>query len=256
MNIFFKRFLIILLIVFLGFILTDTFVIKGSRKISKIILKPITAPFEFIGQKTSNFFIFFKESKNLTNENNQLKKENNNLAAENVKLKETIRQNEILAKESAANPNLLAAPIISKSSTGFLKTLTISKGSESGISQNQAVINNGFLVGKITKVEKNSAEVSLITNPSLLIPATLESSRGTGILKGSLSGIVVEEISNDTKIQVGENVITNGLGNEISPNILVGKVEKIISKESEIFQKIIISSPIAFSRLDTVFIVK
>lgn len=252
----FRRLIIILIVIVFGFILTDTFLIRGPKKITKIIISPIVAPFNFLGEKTTGFFSFLKETKNLAQENSDLKKERNELAAENVRLKEVVRQNEALQKENNLNQNLLAASVIIKSPTGFLKTLTINKGANDGVKINQAVISENNLVGKITQVEKKSAEVSLITNPNLLIPVILEKSRGNGILRGSLSGIVVEDISNDTKIEVNENIVTSGLGNEITANILVGKIEKIISKESEIFQKVIISSPIAFSRLETVFIIR
>lgn len=252
----FRRLIIILVIIILGFILTDTFLIRGPKKITKIIISPIVAPFNYLGEKTSGFFHFLKETKNLARENNDLKKEKNELAAENARLKGIVRQNEALQKENNLNQNLLAASVIVKSPTGFLKILTINKGTNDGVKINQAVISESNLIGKITEVEKKSAEVSLITNPNLLIPVTLEKSRGSGILRGSLSGIIVEDISNDTKIEINENIVTSGLGNEITANILVGKIEKIISRESEIFQKIIIASPIAFSRLETVFIVK
>lgn len=250
-----KRLIVFAIIVF-GLIFSNTFLVRWPRYFAKKTISSIVLPLNNMAQKTADFFQFLKNIKKLNQENAKLEKEKNELAAELARLKEVAYENALLKKEMETNPQLLPAPIILKSPSGFLKIVTIGKGAEDSVELNKAVVAEGILIGKITKVEKHSAEVSLITNPNLLIPVVLEESRGSGILRGSLSGLEVEDISIDTKIKIGENVLTSGLGNEITANILVGKTAKIISKESEIFQKVIVFSPVNFDRLETVFVVK
>jgi len=111
-------------------------------------------------------------------------------------------------------------------------------------------------VGRVDKVLDNFSQVLLITNSNSLIPVVLQESRATGILHGSLSGMVVEEIPLDAKVVNGENVLTRALESNVTEGILVGKVSGLVSKQSEIFQKTTIESPVDFNKLEFVFIIK
>ena len=132
----------------------------------------------------------------------------------------------------------------------------MNRGADDGVKVGQAVVSQGYLVGRVESVEKYSSQVLLIANANSLIPVTLQVSRGTGLLQGGLTGLIVHSISADTQIQNDENVVTSDLGEEVPAAILVGRVLKIISSESEIFKKVAVSSPVEFNKLEIVFIIR
>ena len=252
--------IIILAIAILGLIFSPS---KLTYPIKNIFWQ-IAEPFGFISRKTiGNIFPFAKDIfylKTIINENSNLTKENLALQSRLAKLTETEYENEILKKELGFMKNkdasqVIAAAIIGQSS-GYLRTLTIDKGSSSGIKEGDAVISQGLLVGTLTQVRADNSDVTLITDFNSLVPVVLEKSRGTGLLRGGLSGLSVESIPLNIEVYKDENVITSGLGGQIPSGILVGKVTSRVSKEGEIFQKAFVSSPVDFSKLEVLFVIK
>lgn len=208
-------------------------------------------------------FPFVKDIFNLR----RIVKQNTNLINENLELQSKLAktseveyENEILKKELgfAKTKDLTQttpAAIIGQSS-GYLKSLVIDKGENDGIVKGSAVISQGYLVGTISEVRKNNSDVTLITDVNSLIPVILQNSRGTGLMRGGISGLVVEDIPLNITIQKGENILTSGLGGQIPQGILIGTVNDLTSKEGEIFQKVNVTSPVDFSRLEVLFVVK
>jgi len=221
-------------------------------------------PFGFVAQNSiGRIFPFFKDIaqlKRITNQNSNLIAENLNLQSQLAKLTETEYENEILKKELGfmqnQDPTKVVACAIIGQSSGYLRTLTLDKGSSSGLNEGDAVISQGVLVGTLSTVRNDNSEVTLITDYNSIVPVVLGTSRGTGLLRGGLAGISVENIPLNISIKVNEQVLTSGLGGQIPQGILVGSVTDITSKEGEIFQKVNVASPVDFSKLEVLFVVK
>lgn len=208
-----------------------------------------------------NFFSNIKQINSLTKINQDLLAENLALKSANVVCAEVAHQNEILKNELSFSKvdrkeELTPAAITSRSPSGFVQILKVNKGSNDGVKVGKPVISNGYLIGAISEVSGSSSEVFLIGNSRSLIPVVLQDSRGTGLLKGGLEGLIAIEIPVDSQIKIGEQVLTSGLGGDLPASIPIGQVTRIISKESEIFQQVAISSPVNFSKLEVVFIYK
>lgn len=222
-------------------------------------------PFAIFGNltvgKISSFFANLKHLSSLSKENEKLIRENLELQSRLAVLKEAQHESEILKKELGFASNkgelkLVPASIIGRSVSGFLKTVTIDRGRADGLKMGQAVISQGILVGVIKQIDENTSEVNLIYNYNSLVPVMLVDSRGTGLLRGGLEGLTVEDIPLNIPIKIGEQVVTSGLGGEMPAGILVGQTIEVISKPGEIFQKVTISSPIEIYYLEFVFVVQ
>ena len=199
--------------------------------------------------------------KDLTKENQNLIKENLELQSQLSLLKEAQHENEILKKEigfynTRKDMNILPANIIGRSISGYLRTVTIDRGSKDQIKSGQAIISDGFLVGTVKDVYENSSEITLITDYNSLVPVILQDSRGTGLLRGGLLGLVIEDIPLNIPIKSDEQIVTSGLGGDIPFGIMVGKVNQTISKKGEIFQKVTLNSPIQIYYLEFVFVAR
>jgi len=196
----------------------------------------------------------------LAKENQSLKLQNSTLEAELAKLKSTQNENEILRqdlnfKSSRNDLHLTPAQVLSFSPSRQYLAFTIDRGSRDGIKENQAVISNGFLIGKINKVASATAEVWLIANRNLLTPVILTGSQTVFNFSGGLQGLVVKNIPINTSVSVGESVVSSSLEGIYPPGIAIGKVEEIISSKEEIFLTLRISSPLRFGDLTIVFVV-
>ncbi|MDO8686616.1 MAG: rod shape-determining protein MreC [Candidatus Berkelbacteria bacterium] len=260
---FFKKWryvIAVLLVAFLGLIFSPS---KFTQPIKNIFWQ-VAEPFGYASRNTlGKAFPFLKDIfhlKTIINENSNLTSENLDLQSRLAKLTETEYENEILKKELGFMKNqdinkTIAAAIIGQSS-GYLKTLTLDKGATSGINEGDAVISQGLLVGTLTQVRADNSEITLITDFNSLVPVVLENSRGTGLLRGGLGGLSIEDIPLNIQVQKDENVLTSGLGGQIPAGILIGKVSSVISKEGEIFQKATVISPVDFSKLEVLFVIK
>ncbi|EKD56187.1 MAG: hypothetical protein ACD_58C00274G0003 [uncultured bacterium] len=225
----------------------------------------ITSPLSYeistfvLGSK--NFFHNISQINSLTKMNNELREENLRLQSTNSQCDEIAHQNQILSDQLNLSNNSFSvdqipAGIIGKSPSGFIQTLKINKGSRVGVQKGKPVLSQGFLIGVVTDVGETWSEVFLVNNSRSLIPVILQTSRGTGLLKGGLEGLMVKDIPVDSEITIGEQVLTSGLGGDLPAGIPVGSVSRIISKESEIFHQVVVNSPINVNKLEVVFVYK
>jgi len=228
-------------------------------RLRRVIVYPATV-FDRISLKLSTTTRLIFSINDLAKENDQLRLQNSIIEAELAKLSEIKTENDTLRSDLnfqhlRTDLKLTPAEVITFSPSGQYQVFVINRGSRDGLEVNQAVVSNGFLIGKISKVDNSTAEVQLITNPNLLTPIILTGSQTIGILSGGIRGLVVENIPLDTSVSVGESVVTSALEGIYPSGIAIGKVEEIISKKEDIFISLRISSPVKFGNLSVIFVV-
>ena len=183
-----------------------------------------------------------------------------------IELEETKRLNAELSRELIAaselyglQTNTQSAHILAKISIRnpyyFYDTLTINKGSNDKIKNGSAVFNAEGLIGVITKVNKRSSRVELITKATNEISVIIHGRYGiiTGYSKEEES-LIIKNINNYDNIEINDLVYTSGLGN-LPGGIYVGKVEKIIYDKYQIEQSIYVKTKIDFDKLNYVGII-
>jgi rod shape-determining protein MreC len=179
----------------------------------------------------------------LVAENAKLNQEVDQLSFENARLKSA--QNENAALRNALNFSqqtafkLLPVETLILDATGFSQTIVIDKGEHSGIHLNQPiVVQPGLLVGKVTKVYPNSAEVTLITDPSIVINGEVVDSAARGLIKGEHGlGLSLDLVTQNELIKTGDEVITSGLSDDFPRGLLIGRINAIRSNTTDLFQK-------------------
>lgn len=165
------------------------------------------APERFLhtaGTRFKNAFNVLFAVQDLAKENTALKAENISQEATIAKLSFALGENEQLKKDlkfksERQDLQLTAANVVNYSPTNLYQSITINKGSDDGVRTGQAVVSSGYLIGKINNVSKSTSEIWLLSNRNLLTPVLLTDSQTVGLLKGSIRGLVVENIPLDTK---------------------------------------------------------
>ena len=149
---------------------------------------------------------------------------NTNLLKENSELKKLLD-----IKED--NYNIKVAKVIKRED--WYQELIIDKGIKDNIEVDMAVINNNGLIGKIIEVGKNYSKVLLITSNKKDIKVAIDiigEEDYHGILdsyskKDDL--LIINSISKNSNIKIGDNVYSNGLGGIYPSGIYIGKVVDI-----------------------------
>lgn len=255
------RFLMIVtIILIIGFLISPTGILKPVQNFLFQIIKPFSIVGNLTVDNGSKFVKNIIYLRSISRENEKLIKENLELQSELSILKEVQHENEILKNElgffsSKGDLKLIPANIIGRSISGYLRNIIIDRGAKDNVRVGQALVSQGFLVGTVKEVFESTSQVTLITDYNSLVPVVLQESRGTGLLRGGLGGLTIEDIPLNINIIPGEQVTTSGLGGDIPSGILVGKVGEVISKKGEIFQKVTLESPIQIFYLEFIFVV-
>jgi rod shape-determining protein MreC len=198
----------------------------------------------------------------LKNENERLIKENREFLAEKSGLEEMGRENEILRRELKLLPkekfNLEGGSVTSQDFYGQGDWLEIDKGSNSGIEKEMpVVVDSGILIGKIGEVYPTTSKVILLSSPESAVNAIDSKTDSKGVVRGEYGlGVIMDMVLQSESLNRGDDIITSGIGKGFPRGLLIGKAQEIGSSGDKLFKRAIISSPVDFSRLRFVFVIK
>lgn len=198
----------------------------------------VTAPFQGLG----NIFA------NLTADQgtlSDLKAENERLQARNAELEESeqtaSRLQELLGIKDTYNLQSTAARIISGSVDSWSSTVTIDKGTADGLSVGMPVTASNGVIGQIVECGATSATVRLLTDESSSISAMVQTSRAQGMLVGSATGQVeLTLIRTSQTVNVGDVIVTSGLGGVFPKGLPLGKVTSVDSNPGSLYLDIVV----------------
>lgn len=107
----------------------------------------------------------------------------------------------------------VSANVIAQSTLAWYQTVNIDKGSADGIAVNDPVINGEGLVGKVTQVTSDAAQVSLITDSAVGVSARIASGGAPGLIQpkvGDPSDLLLQYVPMNANVQKGDLVVTSG----------------------------------------------
>lgn len=148
--------------------------------------------------------------------------------------------------------NLVVSKVMLRDIYDFSDTLTIYKGTNAGIKEGNAVITDKGLIGVVSKVNKESSVVELITNKSSNISVRIGSSYG--ILNMQDNSLIVSDLSMYDDVFIGEEVYTSGIGN-LPGDIYIGNVIDIKANNTEIEKILEVSPVVDLSTINYVMVV-
>ncbi len=214
-----------------------------------------------LGRQTRSFFSIFQEISNLRDQNKELEKKITGLEIDRSLIKELEQENSLLKRELGfieenKDEELIPAKIVEREPTTFRDSVIVDRGSGDGVLPKMAVVSGGVLVGQVAEVYQNQAKIILVTSKDSIVQAMMQNSRAKGILRGGISGLYLENISQDVDFAPGEYVVTSGLGGTLKQGILIGEAKESQSYFSGIFKNIFVEPVADLSKLELVFIVK
>jgi rod shape-determining protein MreC len=223
--------------------------------------RPVAALSRAAARPVSDFFSTIYSLRRIVQENMELKREVLDLQQKLAGFDQETRENEALRREmgfvAASKYDLVACTVLSQNAFGLTDTLVLNCGSGRGISEGQAVISQGHLVGKVIYAGKADSTVLVATSSSFFADAELSKTGADAVVTGSFgSGMYLDRLSQSDEVQSGWSVVTAGINQKIPQGILIGQVGQVASSASDLFKKTTLVSPVDFSNLDFVFVVK
>jgi rod shape-determining protein MreC len=188
--------------------------------------------FHGIGYNVRHGWFNYIDLRNTRQQNRELTDEVARLRLEQSELAEDAAQGHrlqaLLNFQQHYVTSTVAAQVIGTSGTDQSRVLYIDKGAREGLKVDQAVITPDGIVGKIREVQDKTAQVLVINDQSSGAGVLLATTRIRAILHGSSGGrILINNLTPDTRIKPGEQVLTSG-GDQIYPRGLpVGTIDTI-----------------------------
>lgn len=222
-------------------------------------LGPLQGAFTTLSQESVRLKDRYITLWNLQGENDQLRKDLERYQVRLGEYREAYFRNRFLEtaldfKEKEEFP-ALTARVVGKDPSFWFQTLIVDRGENDGVAVGMVARNSRGVVGQVVQASDNYSKILLANAPSSAIDAIVQKNRVRGILKGGgKKGYVLQYVLKNSDIQVGDVIVTAGIGGLFPQGITLGHVSKVFSQRRGMFLEIEVTPTVDFSRLEFLFI--
>jgi len=208
-----------------------------------------------------DFFTSPRDMASLRQRNAELESELAELQSQVIQLQQQVGETQILAalvdfSRARSENSYQAAAVIGRDPSPFLHYVIINVGSNDGILRGMPVVTNQGLIGRIDAVIADASRVQLITDPASSVNVRLQNAETEASLVGSVTGdLTLELIPQDINVQQGDLVLTSGLGGGYPPDLIIGQVVTVRSRDFDLFQQATVQPVVDFNRLEIVLVI-
>ncbi len=255
-----RRRAVLVLLVTVSLILLSTHFSEGSggplhgveRGIATV-LGPVEEGADRALKPVRDMFDWFGETFDARGENEELRDEVADLRERVAKAESAVGENKELRglvglEKAGGIPGRepIAARVIGRSPTVWYSTVTIDRGSSSGVHEDDPVITGDGLAGRVTETTNGTARVTLITDHRSAVSAKVLPDGPSGVIKpevGDPGELLLDFIEEDSDIDEGQMVVTAGwragrLSSLFPYGIEIGKVTEATVDEQETYQRV------------------
>jgi rod shape-determining protein MreC len=196
----------------------------------------------------------------------QIRQDNEDLKRRVAQLEMRLQQERARGEQTRALQQLLklseetpltteAANVIGASADAYFRTISIDKGTSSGLRQDMAVIAPAGVVGRIIMPTARAAKVQLLIDRNAAAAALIERSRAQGIVLGTGTGtLTMAYLAGSADVKVGDRVVTSGIDRIYPKGFVIGQIESLQRGAGE-YSGIVIKPAVDFSALEAVLVV-
>ncbi|GLS25016.1 hypothetical protein GCM10007877_07300 [Marinibactrum halimedae] len=146
------------------------------------------------------------------------------VVTENVRLRELMNSAELI------EDRVLIAELIGVSPDPLLHKVVINKGGRDGVYLGQPLLDAEGLMGQVTEVNTFTSQVLLITDSTHALPVEINRNGVRSIAEGvgDLYRLQLRHVSNTVDVQVGDLLVSSGLGQRFPRGYPVAEVKEVI----------------------------
>ena len=258
--------LCLICILMMGLSLLSSKVGGPLRFLAGYTVVPMQKGINTIGVWLSDLTDNFETLQELKEENKTLKEQIDALTLERNSLQQQQSELERLQALYKLDQNYsdyekIGARVIANNGSNWFNSFTIDKGSNDGIKTDMNVIAGSGLVGIVTEVGPNWAEVRSIIDDESKISAMMLSTSDNCIVNGDLKlmndgRIRFERLPNTGKeIAAGEYVVTSAISSRYVQGILIGYVDSIEEDSNNLTCSGYLTPAVDFQHLQEVLVI-
>lgn len=211
-----------------------------KQRLFRVWLQAAASPAQSISSKAgstgSNLIRQIVNFRSTAVENEQLKQQLSQTALELQNARHAADENErlraLLNLKEQTGYDQVAARVIARDSSVWFNTVTINRGSSSGVALNMPVVTAGGIVGRVVALSPVTAQVMMVTDEKAAAGAIVGQLGGSGAL-GSVIGlgksglIEMRYVSGLQKVEVGDSILTTGQDAIYPAGLNVGEVVQV-----------------------------
>ncbi len=238
---------------------------RGRASFAADVVAAVTTPVQralaTVHRGAFGMWTAYVDWKNVRAENRRLREENRHLKVEALAVNETVVENRRLRRLLELRARLpiatLPGEVIAREWGGWVRSLTVNRGMGDEVRKLTAVISPDGLIGRVVEVRPGVAVVQVLTDPTSTVGAHAVRSRAPGVVEGDARGTLrFKYMARDgAGLEVGDVVVTSGLGGVFPRGIPIGQVQSIDNRGSALFHYAALVPVVDLSRVYEVLLV-
>lgn len=247
--------------------------LHGFQSTAASVLRPFEVAADKIARPFRDAYNWTADIFHAKGENERLREEVKNWREQAIQTASQAQQNERLRKllklkTSPGYPEDFAdtavtASVLSNPVSQFDQTILIAAGTTSDIRVYDAVVTEKGLVGQVTKVARDTALVTLLTDKESAVTAKDHQTGAIGVVRHSQGPedlLFLDRVPKHKVVNDGDTVLTAGLqsGKRLSSfyprGIPIGQVTRVGQRDVDSFQNVQLVPFVDFTSLDVVLV--
>jgi len=240
--------------------------LHGVEGAGATVLRPFEVAAERVARPFRDTYGYFAGPVHVKQENSRLKQQVNELRQSALQGQSALEQNRQFRDQLKfvdgplfpADYTPVNTRILSWSSE-FEQQVVIAAGSGQGIKQDTPIVTRDGLVGRVTDVTGNAAQVTLLTDENSAVPVKDQKTGAKGLLRHGQAedSLLLDFVLKTANVRVGDVIVTSGTQSKQYPSLFpagiqIGVVTHVGQSDTALYKQIQIDPYVDFSALDAV----
>lgn len=224
------------------------------------LLTPLEATLAKIQRSALGAWTAYRDWKNVRRENEALRAEIERLRVQSLQVEDTQHENlrlrRLLTLRDRLPLSTLAGEVIAKEWGGWVRSVTVNRGRRDGVARLTPAIVPEGLLGRVVEVRARAAVIQLLNDPASAVAVMVQRTRTAGVVEGEPGGAIrLKFMARDGGgVQIGDLVVTSGLGGVFPKGLPVGRVIAVEDKGSALFHYALLAPVVDFARVEEVLL--
>jgi rod shape-determining protein MreC len=243
--------------------------LHGIQSGGAAVLRPFEVGAERVASPFRDAYGWFAGLVHAKSENARLRRDLDRLSQQVIANQTAARENADLKRQlhyvgTAPFPtgyDYVTTPVIGRPASEFQQQVDIAAGLTKGIRKNDVVVNADGLVGLVTQVAHDTAQVTLLTDPNLKVPALDLTTQATGVVAhGQGPGtLILDRVLKSQTVRAGEWMVTagwqsHGLASLYPKGIAIGVVTGASLSDLSLYWEVQLRPRVDFGSLQNVIV--
>lgn len=206
--------------------------VQSIRQAAATVLYPV----QWLANQPVRFYQYagnlMQSQSDLLAQNRMLQEENGRLKIrlqrDKVNLSELAELKKLYRLEQSGIKDVIGAGVISSGKDPLSEKLIINKGSSDGLKNGDAVIDTEGLIGQVTQVQPQSAEVTLVSGNKMVVPVMVARTGERNLLYGTGTQLDLRYFPTASDLKPKDILLTSGLDGMYPAGIPVATVNKVV----------------------------